>query len=119
MQDTCKVREPYLREGIDSKAFLICLLRRIPYMLLIGLTGAIIGSGLYLLIMVISNRTPVYVQETEYYIDFADGRLEAKDYYNDFTWNDVMATDEILGRTMEELGTSYDRNEIKNMITAF
>ena len=118
MQDTCKVRETDLQEGIDSKAFLLCLLKRIPYMLLIGLTGAIIGSGLYLLIMVISNRTPVYVQETEYYIDFADGRLEAKDYYNDFTWNDVMATDPILGRTMESLGSSYDKDMVKNMITA-
>ena len=50
MQDTHRIQETYPQEGIDSKAYLLCFLRRIPYMLLIGLTGAIIGSGLYLLI---------------------------------------------------------------------
>ena len=73
MQDTCNIQGTYPREGIDSKAFLICFLKRIPYMLLIGLTGAIIGSGLYLLIAAVNNRAPVYYQETEYYIEFAPG----------------------------------------------
>ncbi len=56
MQDTHRIQETYPQEGIDSKAYLLCFLRRIPYMLLIGLTGAIIGSGLYLLIAAINNR---------------------------------------------------------------
>ena len=76
MQDTHRIQETYPQEGIDSKAYLLCFLRRIPYMLLIGLTGAIIGSGLYLLIAAINNRTTVYMQETEYYIDFAPGRID-------------------------------------------
>ena len=42
MQDTHRIQETYPQEGIDSKAYLLCFLRRIPYMLLIGLTGAII-----------------------------------------------------------------------------
>jgi len=107
-----------MRDEVDSKAFLLCLLGRLPIMLLIGLTGAILGSGLYLIITLASNRTPVYECETEYYIDFAEGRYEAKDYYNAYTWNDVMATDLILGRTMETLGDGYDRETVKNMITA-
>lgn len=118
MQDTCNIQGTYPREGIDSKAFLICFLKRIPYMLLIGLTGAIIGSGLYLLIAAVNNRTPVYYQETEYYIEFAPGRIEAKDYYNAFTWNDVMKTRLILDKTMEQLGSSYSQESVKEMITA-
>ena len=39
MQDTHRIQETYPQEGIDSKAYLLCFLRRIPYMLLIGLTG--------------------------------------------------------------------------------
>ena len=101
MQDTHRIQETYPQEGIDSKAYLLCFLRRIPYMLLIGLTGAIIGSGLYLLIAAINNRTTVYMQETEYYIDFAPGRIDAKDYYNAFTWNDVMGTDLIMDRDIQ------------------
>ena len=118
MQDTHRIQETYPQEGIDSKAYLLCFLRRIPYMLLIGLTGAIIGSGLYLLIAAINNRTTVYMQETEYYIDFAPGRIDAKDYYNAFTWNDVMGTDLIMDTMMEVLGDTYSRESVKEMITA-
>lgn len=102
----------------DSKAFLVSFLRRVPYMLLIGLTGAILGSGLYLIIAAIENRTEVYVEETKYYLDFSDGRLEVRDYYNDFTWNDVLGTKLILDETMKTLGPAYDKETVKNMIKA-
>lgn len=107
-----------MQDRVDSKACLVTFCMHIPYLLLFAVTGALLGSGLYLLIAFFQNRTPEYVAETEYYIDFAEGRLEAADYYNDFTWNDVLATDLILGRTMEGLGESYNRTEIKDMITA-
>lgn len=108
----------YWQEGIDSKALLVCFLRKLPYLLLMGVAGAVLGSGLYLLIAVMTSEGTMYQAETEYYIDFAEGRIEAKDYYNDFTWNDVMATDWILGNTMEILGSGHDRNEVGAMITA-
>ena len=104
--------------SIDSKAFLVQLICRIPYLLLISVAGAVLGSGLYLLIMVVSTRTTMYENETEYYIDFAEGRLEAKDYYNAFTWNDVLQTDLILGKMMETLGSDFDREEVGAMISA-
>lgn len=108
----------YWQEGIDSKALLVCFLQKLPYLLLMGVTGAVLGSGLYLLIAVMTSEGTKYQAETEYYIDFAEGRIDAKDYYNDFTWNDVMATDLILGNTMELLGDSFERNTVKQMITA-
>lgn len=108
----------YWQEGIDSKALLVCFLRKLPYLLLMGVAGAVLGSGLYLLITVLTSEGTMYQAETEYYIEFAEGRIDAKDYYNDFTWNTVMATDWILGNTMEILGSEYDRDEVDNMITA-
>lgn len=105
-------------EGIDSRALFTCFVKRLPLMLTLAVTGAVIGSGLNLLLAFIDLASPSYISETEYYIDFADGRLEAKDYYNDFTWNDVVATDLILGNAMELLGAGYERDAVKNMITA-
>lgn len=110
--------DSYWNEGVDSKAFCINLLYRLPYIVLLGVAGVVLGSGLYLLIAWFDARETVYQAETEYYINFAEGRLEAKDHYNDFTWNDVMATDLILGRSMELLGEEYQRAEVKEMITA-
>ncbi|MBE5876159.1 MAG: hypothetical protein E7290_04670 [Lachnospiraceae bacterium] len=107
----------YWKEGIDSKEYLICFLFQLRKLILIGVAGAVIGSGLYLLIMMIAARVPVYQSETVYYIDFAEGRIDAKDYYNDFTWNTVIGSDLILGRVVEQL-PGHERSVVKDMITA-
>lgn len=105
-------------ERIDSKAFLIYLIYRVPYILFWAVTGAILGSGLYLMLTFMQTREPQYISETNYYIDFAEGRLEARDYYNAFTWNEVLGYDWILGKAMEELGPKYERDSVKAMLSA-
>ena len=110
--------EMMMQQGIDSAAMLVTLITKLPVLLILAVAGAILGSGLHLIITFIQTREPVYVSETEYYIDFAQGRYEAKDYYNDFTWNDVLSIDPILGKAMEALDGNYDREQIRSMITA-
>ncbi len=106
-------------EGIDSRALLTCFIKRLPLMLTLAVTGAVAGSGLNLILAFIDLSSPLYVSETEYYIDFADGRYEARDYYNAFTWNDVIVTDKlILGNVMDMLGEGYDREKVKSMVSA-
>lgn len=107
-----------IRQGTDSKALLVTFIRALPRLIVIIVAGAVFGSGLHCLITFYRSAKAMFVSETEYYIDFADGRLEAKDYYNDFTWNDVIATDLILGRMMMELGPDYDRMTVKQMMKA-
>ena len=107
-----------MQQGVDSAAMAATLVTKLPVLLVLAVAGAILGSGLHLIIAFMQTREPVYISETEYYIDFAEGRYEAKDYYNDFTWNDVLATDLILGRAMELLGENNDRNQIRSMISA-
>lgn len=111
-------KEILMQQGVDSAAMLATLITKLPVLLVLAVAGAILGSGLHLIITFFQTREPVYISETEYYIDFAQGRYEAKDYYNDFTWNDVLSTDPILGKAMEFLGENYDREQIKNMISA-
>lgn len=111
-------KERLMHQGVDSRAMFATFVRKLPVLLLLAVAGAVLGSGLNLLITLAETRDVIYVSETEYYIAFAEGRYEAKDYYNDFTWNDVLATDLILGRAMELLGDSYDRNQVQQMITA-
>lgn len=110
--------EGLMQQGVDSRALFAALIRKLPILLLTAVAGAVLGSGLHLIITLIETRDVTYVSETEYYVAFAEGKYEAKAYYNDFTWNDVLATDLILGRAMELLGEGYDRGQVKNMITA-
>ena len=111
--------EMIVRQGIDSKALLVTFVRKLPRLLLLAAAGVVFGSGLYwILTFYASINHAAYAVETEYYIDFSEGRIEAKDYYNDFTWNDVIATDLILGRMMDALGSGYDREAVRQMLHA-
>lgn len=107
-----------MQQGVDSRALFAVFIRNLPSLFLLAVAGAVLGSGLNLLVALVQSRDPVYVSETEYYIEFAEGRYEARDWYNDFTWNDVLATDLILGRAMELLGGGYDRAQVGESITA-
>lgn len=111
-------KEMLMQQGIDSAAMLATLITKLPVLLVLAVAGAILGSGLHLIITFIQTRESVYISETEYYIDFAEGRYEAKDYYNDFTWNEVLSIDPILGKAMEALGGNYDREQIRSMLSA-
>jgi capsular polysaccharide biosynthesis protein len=108
----------YMKQGIDSKALVTTLIMKLPMLLVIAVTGAIVGSGLNLIVASVKAGDVKYVSKTEYYIEFAPGRYEARDYYNDYTWNDVIGTDLILGKMMDILGDSYDRDEVKSMLEA-
>lgn len=107
-----------MQQGVDSRALFAVFVTKLPRLLVLAVAGAVLGSGLRLMIVGIQMQESCYVSETEYYVAFADGQDEARHWYNDFTWNDVIATDLILGRAMEILGGGYERNQVKEMITA-
>lgn len=107
-----------MQQGIDSRAMFATFITKLPMLLVLAAAGAILGSGLNLLIVLGRIREVCYVSETGYYIEFAEGQYEAKNYYNAFTWNDQIGNDLILGRAMELLGESYDRDQVRAMITA-
>lgn len=111
-------QETFWQQGVDSRALFATVVRKLPVLVGVAIAGAVVGSSFYLLIFFVKSQNVIYVSETEYYIEFAEGRYEARDYYNAFTWNDAIATDSILGRAMELLGEGYERSEVKTMITA-
>lgn len=106
------------KTGIDSKALFAIYMIKLPRLLILTMAGAVLGSGLSLIVVLLQMQERCYVSETEYYVEFAEGQLEAKHHYNDFTWNDVLTSNEILGRAMELLGDGYDRSQVKEMLTA-
>jgi len=113
-----EIEEIESMQGIDSRALFATFITKLPWLFLLAVAGAVLGSVLNLVVVLGRMQDICYVSETEYYIQFAEGQYEAKNYYNAFTWNDVLATDQILGRAMEILGNDYDRNQVKTMITA-
>lgn len=117
-KDRSSENEKLWQEGVDSKALLVCLIKKLPVLLLLALTGAIIGGGLNLVLALYKNATPVYYNQKQYYIEFEPESIRAKDYYNAYTWNEVITYDEILGEAMLLLGDGYDRDNVKKMLRA-
>lgn len=107
-----------MQQGVDSRAMLAAFITKLPRLLILAVAGAIAGSGLNLLFVLIRAQNRCFVSETEYYVAFDKGQDDARHWYNDFTWNDVLATDLILGRVMELLGAGYERSEVKEMLRA-
>lgn len=107
-----------MQQGVDSRALLATFIMKLPKLLILAVAGAVLGSGLHLLVVLVKTQDRCYVSETEYYVDFDKGQDDARHWYNDFTWNDVLATDPILGRAMELLGDGYDRSRVQEMLKA-
>ena len=107
-----------MQQGIDSRAMFAVFVTGLPGLLLLAAAGAILGSGLHLAVALSKAQDACYVSETEYYIEFAEGRYEMRDHYNAFTWNDVLGTELVLGKMMELLGSGYDANHVKSMLRA-
>ncbi len=103
----------YGNEGMDIKKLLIFLLRRFYIVALAAAAGALIGGGLYILHNVALAGNREYQAQSKAYLDFApDETGEAYQYYNGYTWNDLMSTDLILDRTMSYLPDGYSEEEV-------
>lgn len=107
-----------MQQGVDSRAMFATFIMRLPRLAILAMAGAILGSGLHLLVVLAKSQNRCYVSETEYYVAFDKGQDDARHWYNDFTWNDVLATDGILGRMMELLGDGYERSRVREMLRA-
>jgi capsular polysaccharide biosynthesis protein len=108
----------YMKQGVDSKALVTTLIMKIPMLLVIAVTGALVGSGLNLILALYEKSNAKFVSVTKYYIEFSPSVSDAPDYYNAYTWNDVISMEPILGKVMEIIGDGYDKADVKGMIEA-
>ena len=98
---------------MDLKKLLLFLIYRFWIVVLAAAVGAVLGGGLYLLHRVALDKNREYQAESKVYLDFApDDTGEVYQYYNGYTWNDLMSTDLILDTTMSYLPNDYTREEV-------
>jgi len=110
----------WMDEGFDLKLALLLYRKKIWICALCALAGAVLGGGLYFLVHVVYAPAREYVATSKLYLTFAlDDNGDAYQYYNGYTWNDLMGTEPILDKIMEELGNAgYDRQDVRDSITA-
>lgn len=103
----------YADAGMDMKKLALCFIRKIWLVLLAAVVGAVLGGVIYEVSHIVPESEREYRSVAKIYLDFAaDETGEVYQAYNGYTWNDLMATDPILNKTMQNLSEEYTREEV-------
>lgn len=109
----------YWEEGLDLKFLLLRLFGRLWAVVAAALAGGILCAGGYTLYRTLFPQAREYRAVTKFYIDFAeDSTGIGYGYYNDFTWNDLLKSDAILGYTMSLLPETVGQETVENAVKA-
>ncbi|MCM1126140.1 MAG: hypothetical protein NC429_06665 [Lachnospiraceae bacterium] len=111
------MNEEYLNRGMDLKRMLLYFQKKIWVIIMLIVLGATFGGVAYQIIK--GMRMPVeYETVSKLYISFgADENGEVYQYYNGYTWNDLLDADPILDLIMASL-PGYDREQVREATTA-
>jgi len=116
-----------MREGADLKLIALLYRKKIWISLLCALLGGILAGGLYFVTHVLYGPAREYEAVSKLYLTFAkDDDGDAYQYYNGYTWNDLMRTEPILDKAVDELLAETDtdvdaeafRQEVGEAVTA-
>ena len=111
------MNEDYKDRGLDLRRFTLYFQKKIWIILLLVLVGGLIGAISYRMYRTI--KMPVeYESVSKLYITFEqDENGEVYQYYNGYTWNELLDTDPILIAIMNHL-TGYEEEEVKDATSA-
>lgn len=101
--------EQFMKEKFDYKRFFLLNIKRIWIVFLGMALGAVIFAGSYYVKRVVLKNPDIYRVDGLYNIEF-DMELynDTIQYYNDYTWNDVIDSDVIGGTVADRLGINKD-----------
>lgn len=111
-------KDIYKNQCIDMQKIVVRFIGKIWIPALVVVLGMMVAAGLYEIRYLAANG-PMYQAQSKVYIDFApgDGEDVYHQYYNGYTWNDLMTTDPILDKTMEALAANGVEEE-KSVVAA-
>lgn len=117
MKMKMEMNEEYLNRGMDLKRLMLYLQKKIWLALMLAVLGACCGGIIYQVMR--SMKMPVeYEAVSKLYISFGhDESGEVYQYYNGYTWNDLLDTDPILDLVMMHL-PGYEKEQVKEATTA-
>lgn len=112
-----RMNEEYLNRGMDLKRLVLYFQRKIWVIIMMTVLGATFGGVAYQVMR--SMKMPVeYQTVSKLYLSFAvDESGEVYQYYNGYTWNDLLDCDPILDLIMAEL-PGYEKDKVREATTA-
>lgn len=94
-------------ENLSLRGYYLRLLARWYVLPLAVIAGALLGAFVYYLLHVIYAPAREYAGGARLYLEFSgDAAGNARDYYNAWTWKELITTDDILNVAMEKLAAT-------------
>ena len=95
----------YSVEPMDYRLFLLRLVRKLWVLVAAALVGAVVIGGGYYAYHMLPGGGRTYQTESICYLDFAeDGAGEPYEFFNYYTWNEVIHTDFFMHAVCEQTG---------------
>lgn len=109
----------YAREPVNYRLFFLKLLKKIWLLPLAAVIGAVVIGGIYYVVNMVIGDGYRYRARTMYYVQYAtDESGKEADYYNYYTWQELVKTEYFVDGMYEALGGSMPKEEILASITA-
>lgn len=116
--NTIMKEERFWQEGMDGKRLALCLFRRIWLLPAAGVAGAVLAVGIYLLHALALAGPAEYQVFSQYRIWFDSEKYgDIQDYYNAYTWGEIMRTDQVLDYVMEDLPETVTKEQVKAAVS--
>lgn len=106
----------YMKQLIDWKRIWLLFSKRIWLILLVTIAGALIGALGYKLVETFTSEGQFYRVSSDYYITFNEDD-NGVDYYNAYTWDNILRDDPVVDVVMENMPTGISKEEVKAAIT--
>lgn len=101
-----------MKKGMDLKRLVLCFQKKLWLFIMLTVVGASLGGIIYQVVR--AMHMPVSFEAvSKLYISFGvDESGEIYQYYNGYTWNELLDTEPIVTRIMENLPGEYSREEV-------
>lgn len=102
----------FAEETVDYKLFWLRFLKKIWIIFAAAIVGSLVIGVPYYLINITFGPAPEYRIVTEYYLDYAaDGSGSTYEYFNYYTWGEIVDTDEFIAILRDNLPKEMFANE--------
>ena len=106
----------YMKQLIDWKRIWVLFGKKIWLIVLVTIAGAFIGALGYKLVETVTSEGQFYRVSSDYYIFFNEDD-NGVDYYNAYTWDNILRDDPVVDVVMENIPSHISREEVKAAVT--
>lgn len=111
-------QKAWMEEGLDLKRLFFLWKKKIVWIVVSAVVGAILFAIGYKTVTSITDGEPLYQTTGDYYITFNFEEFEnADDYYNAYTWDTILRQDILVDAALEQLPAGYTKEQIRESVS--